>query len=572
MSRRKTRGPLSDPQTGNRSTGSSSGSGKTYRDPSADPSLVLDPNATYWTDWYNNQRGGRPMDNSMWANFFSNMAINESNGRSMDELFAALSAGGMSQNAKDAYLQWILEQWMTWQKTTEQREYDKSVLEEQRIYDNPTNQLARLMGSGISRDAAIQMMSGGSSGSGTGGSALIGSGAGTGLSSTVDPNEVLNAELNKANTVINAFSTIASFAAMGVNMRQASVQTRAQELQNSLTENQIKGINSAGEVVGAVNNLVTNGTLSQADLDGFRNAQDLLSYVLDHKDTNGFKHLFENGTYDFVSSTSYGRNALSGLWKDLISTRMDGTTADQAYNETANRLILQGLNQQQFAEQITGQILTNQHLWNQTQQDVLDLLDGSIQLEIDGEILSQEKLNTLLKRFVTHQAGVEDSIFTGVYETPDEEGKTGADYITQSQLNDLYKYCVISSSEKSAMTWDWINNYKRSFFESGRSILLGLLLKNAYSEGTLKTFFQATDGGIGGSFETNAQYQPNILGQGLILTNQTPLLQGINLIRNNPQDFIPWENDNEVNDKGGKARRAAKSAKTVQKLIKYMPK
>ena len=62
----------------------------------------------------------------------------------------------------------LLDQILSQLSEEDARKYNLGVLQEQRLYDSPTNQLARLMGAGISRDAAIQLLSA----SGSGGSSV----------------------------------------------------------------------------------------------------------------------------------------------------------------------------------------------------------------------------------------------------------------------------------------------------------------------------------------------------------------------------------------------------------------
>lgn len=68
---------------------------------------------------------------------------------------------------------------LSYNTTQEQRDYDYRMLNESRQYNNPQNELARLMGAGISRDAALQLMSG-SAGN-------LGSGSGAGATQMMSP-------------------------------------------------------------------------------------------------------------------------------------------------------------------------------------------------------------------------------------------------------------------------------------------------------------------------------------------------------------------------------------------------
>lgn len=101
---------------------------------------------------------------------FGDLLINNSNGG--DLLVQLLNALGIQSNGditgtdrKDWNKQ-LLDTLVSHQSTLENRQYNEALRDEQRIYDNPMSQLARLMGAGISRDQAIQMLTAGGSGSG----------------------------------------------------------------------------------------------------------------------------------------------------------------------------------------------------------------------------------------------------------------------------------------------------------------------------------------------------------------------------------------------------------------------
>ena len=121
----------------------------------------------------------------------------------------------------------------------EQRDYDKSALDEQRLYDNPQNQLARLMGAGISRDAAIQMLQGGSD------PALVGSGSDASLPSQLpSPTERLMQQLQTASGFISAVSGLVS---LGFTIPQAVMQTRLMSNQSFLSDAQKKSYVAANK-------------------------------------------------------------------------------------------------------------------------------------------------------------------------------------------------------------------------------------------------------------------------------------------------------------------------------------
>lgn len=84
--------------------------------------------------------------NNDLLNFLSSVYANEEHGLNQGQ------ATDFNKQLLDMYLAQIQE--------NEKRTYNEGLRDEQRIYDSPTNQLARFMGAGISRDAALQLLGG----------------------------------------------------------------------------------------------------------------------------------------------------------------------------------------------------------------------------------------------------------------------------------------------------------------------------------------------------------------------------------------------------------------------------
>ena len=80
------------------------------------------------------------------------------------------STGDITGTDRKDWNKQLLDSYLSHMSTVENRQYNEALRNEQRIYDNPMSQLARLMGAGISRNQAIQML--GAGGSGSGGSAV----------------------------------------------------------------------------------------------------------------------------------------------------------------------------------------------------------------------------------------------------------------------------------------------------------------------------------------------------------------------------------------------------------------
>lgn len=83
--------------------------------------------------------------------------------------FGIASGGEITGTDRKDWNKQLLDTLMQYYMTAENRQYNEGLRDEQRIYDNPISQLARLMGAGISRDQAIQLIGAGSGGSGSSG-------------------------------------------------------------------------------------------------------------------------------------------------------------------------------------------------------------------------------------------------------------------------------------------------------------------------------------------------------------------------------------------------------------------
>lgn len=225
--------------------------------------------------------------------------------------------------------------------TADTRQYELDRLADQRLYDSPTNQLARLMGAGISRNAALQMLGGSGSGSaGVGVTAGIPGTAGS-LPSGLNPSESSLNETNRksavANTVFNGISAITGLVGLGFSLPQAVAQSKIMRNQQYMSDQQRAafdassaaysiitnaGVPNASEVFGSVQSTVaTLGNLAQS---GNQAAAAFLS---------------QGGAQKLLSSAPIASPLLSSLYRDERSAKdydqLTGSAIRQArLNET----------------------------------------------------------------------------------------------------------------------------------------------------------------------------------------------------------------------------------------------
>ena len=140
---------------------------------------------------------------------------------------------------------------LSYQTTQDQRQYDFNMLQEQRNYNTPTNELARLTGAGISRDAALQILSrGATGGTGVGSDAaqMLSQSAGAG-SALANGSATTQGAINSAIAGIQALTGLVN---MGFGVAQSVAQTRFIQNQNYMSRSQIDAYDATGTALPAL--------------------------------------------------------------------------------------------------------------------------------------------------------------------------------------------------------------------------------------------------------------------------------------------------------------------------------
>lgn len=330
--------------------------------------------------------------------------------------------------------------------TREQRDYNKSVLDEQRQYDNPTNQLARLMGSGISRDAAISMLSGAGAGAAGAGSALIGqpAAAPTGIAASQSALNGAQRGATIANTVFNGIQTVASLCGAGINIAQAIPQVQMLNAQNTLSQDQLKKYQATNEVTQTLGNLVTNGVVSYDELS---NAEDARAFLSNNKDNPNIKPLFDSGAYDTTFGSTLGNQMFSNHWDNVLKSRKSGDLMETYARQEGLKEDLLSIGSQQarrdffmsFQSQLRDLMIKDNQinlLWQQYR-------NGEVQIKINGQILAQERYKTKAAQRNDYTEGVQFTAFKNAVEGSGVEEpvpgvSTGMDLINYNTWNNLY--------------------------------------------------------------------------------------------------------------------------------------
>lgn len=228
------------------------------------------------------------------SNHYYSEILNNSNGQfgSLEELYQALGFGlsgnNMTPAQREDFLKMLIDKMIA-----------KEELNEQRSYDSPAAQLARLLQTGMSKDAALQAIAGGS-GSGSGsGSPLIGAASSPAPSESYS-NEV-GAKTQIANTALNALQCASSVIKTGFEI---PAQVATNTIQSTAAKHAKKAQESF-EAVGAATNVlktaVDAGIISREDYDSAIRSASTLKGGIDYvasKDPN-------STCAQFVSSPEY---------------------------------------------------------------------------------------------------------------------------------------------------------------------------------------------------------------------------------------------------------------------------
>lgn len=186
--------------------------------------------------------------NGSWFDMVQQGALNGDDFAKLLEAFGINYGKEMESSAIEDWNKKITETLLTYWLKQNERSYDEQRTAEQRIYDTPTNQLARLMGAGISRDAALQLLGGSASGAG---GAAVGVGGAMQLPDSPAPSESklnqVRAITEPINTAFSALGTLAGLVNLGFSAPMAIQQTHYLQMQNQLLDWQLGGYKSAND-------------------------------------------------------------------------------------------------------------------------------------------------------------------------------------------------------------------------------------------------------------------------------------------------------------------------------------
>lgn len=259
-----------------------------------------------------NKQSGLTMD-SDWSDILKNLG----SGTNFTQFLASLGIGGtdpydMSMHDMN---QEIIKQILQYYLTSEQRGYDRALQLDQRLYDTPTNQLARLMGAGISRDAAVAMLSGGSGGAGATGVpyGITGNQAQLESASQAYANQMQGGAA-VANSVFNGIGALVGLTNLGLSMPQAISQIGIQKNMRYLSDQQ----RAAYDATAAAFNIVNSAGLDNvAESFGSVNAvAETLTNLANNGNAAAAAFIQQGGLDKLRSTSPYSSQFLSSLYRN----------------------------------------------------------------------------------------------------------------------------------------------------------------------------------------------------------------------------------------------------------------
>lgn len=369
-----------------------------------------------------------------------------------------VNSPNMNDDQRNDWNKQILDQIINYQLTSENRQYNESLRDEQRLYDSPTNMLARLMGAGISRDAAIQMLSGSSGAGGAAAPYSDPAAAAQGIAPSQSRLNGVQADTAIANAVFGGIGSLVGLTNLGLSIPQAIHQTSILGAQSVMSQKALIGLQAADTVLSGLENAVSIGAISQEDMDGFSNATDALNYIRDHQDTEAFKSLFQNGSFQQVYGTKNGREMFANAWDTVRQSKDAGTLLDNHLRQTELLTELKGLETASARRNYYVQLTTtlNDLIKNdlEVQKMWQDITSGNYEIKILGETYKQAKMATGYEK--ANYDAFQNFLENGepAEPTANSTGRDILNYMTFGNYYQRLQNMLVTTSNKSYTTID----------------------------------------------------------------------------------------------------------------------
>lgn len=390
------------------------------------------------------------------------------------------SWGSVSTERNDALLQYLLGQ----TATQNQRMYDESVRDEQRNYDLPTNIMQRLQAAGISRDAAIQMLSGGA-GSGAGAGSLIGSGLGANGAQVPAPSGTM--DLASVNTAINgAASVVDSMCAMvntGMSAYTAYEQGNLLKAQASMTQNQATAYQLSGKAYNLISQGVADGIVDNSDgmvFANVKNAQQALETMAKAGNVEA-QEMHANGSIRQLGELSpYSSEYLSHLYETERRAKDYSISFANEQRKADSLVALQGVQIDSLAQGILQSEAQIQDILASAEykRESLVLIDAQIKLmEKQGKNLDA---NSLYQKALTRKTALENELQSSWQDADvPVQRSPGISYVKGSDIYGMETLSKLRSGAQAALKLEsgryWEKEVQNQFADIDNLLALNAL-------------------------------------------------------------------------------------------------
>lgn len=239
-------------------------------------------------------------------------------------LNAYLSQPGQRTSERNDMLLQLMLQFLN---SNDQRAFDLKQLQDSRLYNSPTNELARMLGAGISRDAAIQMLSGSA-----GNIAGVAGSVGAAPPNMPAPSGTMDLQQKQfaVGTAQSAVAMLGQLIDSGLSLAQGVESVKAMQGANYFSQAQMQGFSSANEFVNMLQTKIAAGEIDSAEVEKLSNGKDLIKYLQKIAPTNeSVAELLNSNAYKGTFGSIYGRQFYNDFWSSVRSSRDSGTLADE---------------------------------------------------------------------------------------------------------------------------------------------------------------------------------------------------------------------------------------------------
>lgn len=455
---------------------------KPYPFPSSQPSFH------YEKDDYNSILGKLGVtEDSEFAQFLSSLGIN--------------GTGTFSLSQSEDWNKQLLDILLQYKSELEKRQYNEGLRDEQRLYDSPQAMLARLMGAGLSRDAALQLLGSGAGGSGSGVPYTDGISPDLGIAASQSAlngaqEQLANTQagLGIANTVFGAIGTVSSLVNFGFSIPQAIQQTEFLKNSNLLNKSQLESYMSASKAYEILNG----AGLSSDAIGSVSKVSDVISNLANNGNTDAISFINSGGLQSLKDNSYFSSQALHNLYRSERSSddydRSFGAYVDKTEAEAdfiradKNRVVQSILNLQEEFKQIQestefirlqqGLVAYSKNVMS-AQADLLRK-QGKV-ADADALLKKAQELNVSSS---TTALNLQNQYTQSLYED-NVNGKSGLQILTHRDAVNAYNDMKKFVAAKDKKLWDKEINYLVNDFERLNKLVL---LQHAYTSGALEKY------------------------------------------------------------------------------------